>query len=185
MKMKSKIAPMSEDDIHCFADLMIGRIMGWGIPMSINPKTGYVDSRTKRARAENHLRQDILMNLPGYLKLTECLRTGGDVVELWPEELREVVRFRISHKVPRDCNEPTSDYSREAREESGNDPYPEWMMQHGTIATIDDHPPYPPKTQVYKCWQMGPNVIPFPTQEQRQKRRPNLPDDDNQPGGAA
>ncbi len=146
---------MTEDKALQMFDLINERIFGWTIVLSISPDKGGRDGRTRRCRDADELFRDLILNQPDFDDLLACLIADGDPVLLWPESLREVVRFEIDHKVPRDLNEPTSAAGAASRVECGQDPLPDWLMQHGKAASIDEHPPFPARTPAYKAMMGG------------------------------
>jgi len=140
---------MNKPDAYLFYDHLLNRIMGWDIVMAMSPETGRIDFRTRRSKEAMELMRDIILNNPKVDTVLACLEVDGDVTELWPEELREVVRFRIGHKVPREHNEPTNQHAVADRKEHGGAEYPDWLLAHGEPATVADHPPFPKRSALY------------------------------------
>ena len=143
---------MTEDDALIWIDFMTNRIFGWDIVMAIDPKTGKCDGRTRRCRAAGELMRDIQFNMPRFPDLLAAVMADRDVVAMWPEHMRAVVRFRIEHKVPRDWNEPTSDVYRAGRKETHGEDWPDWLIEHGKPAAIEDHPEFPARSDIYNAW---------------------------------
>ncbi|KHJ55130.1 hypothetical protein LA66_00110 [Aureimonas altamirensis] len=141
---------ISEDDALGFAQLINNRICGWTIVLGM--KDGRTDFRRKRARQAHHLMHDLLMNMPCLPAIVDAIQAGDDPVNLWPECLRETVRFQIEHKVPREENEPTSARNRRLRAEGFGCPIPSRFDDHGLQATIADHPPFPNPSPILQTW---------------------------------
>ncbi|MFI3904315.1 hypothetical protein [Ochrobactrum sp. S1502_03] len=159
---------MTEDDAIDFMVFMHDRIRGWGIPLSVNPRTGFADFRTKAAKQNNTFLTDMALQHAGFENLVKCIQNGGHYADLYPEPMRDIIRFRADHIVPREWNEPSSPVSIQQRAEyQGLPPLPDWILRYGKPASIADHPPYPEPTDIFKAWDSEPpvpqsNVIPFP-----------------------
>lgn len=143
---------MTEDHALIWIDFLHCRLFGWDIAMAIDPKTGRNDHRTRRNREAGELMRDISFNMPSFEVLLAAVMADRDIVAMWPEAMRETVRFRIDHKVPRDHNEPTSDLHRAGKREHQSEDWPDWIVGHGEPATVDNHPPFPPRSELYIAW---------------------------------
>lgn len=141
---------MTEADALILMHFQDARIFGWDIVLAINPRTGRYDGRTRRSKEASELMRDLVFNRPSFDVLLQALKDEEDVVELWPEAMRETVRFRIEHKVPRDHNEPTSDVFRASMRDHQGEDWPEWLHDHGKGAAVEDHPPFPPRSERYR-----------------------------------
>lgn len=162
---------MTEDEAIDFVMFMDERIRGWGTPLSVNPRTGYADFRTRAAKQNHVFTVDLALQGVSFADLLACVQRGGHYADLYPEPMRDVIRFRTDHIVPRDINEPSSALSIKHRAEyQGLPPLPEWILAYGKPATIADHPPYPEPSDAYKAWKIWAdeeraapsNVIQFP-----------------------
>lgn len=159
---------MTEDEAIDFMMFMSERIRGWGTPLSVNPRTGFADFRTKAAKQNHVFLTDMALQQAGFENLLKCIQSGGHYADLYPEPMREIIRFRADHIVPREWNEPSSPVSIKHRAQyQGLPPLPDWILSYGKTASIDDHPPYPEPTDIFKAWDSEPpapqsNVIPFP-----------------------
>lgn len=159
---------MTEDDALLFYEMLDQRLSGWSIPLSMNPRTGATDHRTRQAKAEHVFMLDVSLNRGSLDETVAALMVGRCMSTVWPEPMREVIAFRLNHKVPRPINEPTSSISVALRAEIGNPRFPDWMLAHGIPAAAGDHPPYPEPSELYLAWRKKPmrkpppNVIPFP-----------------------
>lgn len=143
---------MTEDDAMIWIDFMKNRIFGWDIVMAIDPKTGKSDGRTRRCREAGKLMRDIQLNMPRFPDLLAAVMASRDVAAMWPEDMQATIRFRIEHKVPRDWNEPSSDLYRAERMETHGEDWPGWLVGHGKPATIEDHPEFPARSEIYRAW---------------------------------
>lgn len=131
------------------------RLFGWDIVMAMDPKTGRTDGRTRRCKEAGELMRDLIFNRPDFDTLLAAVREEQDIALLWPTAMQEVVRFRLAHKVPRDINEPTSNETVAKRLGIGHRDWPKWLLHHCAIASVDDHPPFPPRSDVYRSWEAG------------------------------
>ncbi|HEV7436600.1 MAG TPA: hypothetical protein VGO22_17300 [Pseudorhizobium sp.] len=84
----------SEDDLWAYREFLSSRLAGWMVVLGTN--------RAVR------LHTDLVQARPSFDRMKEALEAGSDVEDLWPEHLREIVRFQSRHIVPREINEPSS-----------------------------------------------------------------------------
>lgn len=143
---------MTDDDALVWIEFLDARMFGWDVVMGIDPETGRTDFRTRRAKSATELQRDLWFNRPSLELLLQSVMAERDAADLWPETMRETVRFRMEHKVPRAPNEPTSDHYREMKREAGGEDWPDFVLSHGKPATVDDHPPFPPRSDLYNAW---------------------------------
>lgn len=155
---------MTYDDAIALCDLLSSRLHGWTIVISGKNKSGHIDLRYKQTVKASELERDIWLNFPGFESLLDAVLNDKDVSLLWPEELQEVVRFRLWHIVPRDINEAFSKYGNHLREViQGNDPWPDSLKKYSLKASPSDHPPFPQMTLSYRVWKSGAtNVLTLP-----------------------
>lgn len=143
---------MNEDDAWSFIALANARFLGWSVVLGI--VDGRTDFRTKQSRNAHDLMHDIMLSQPPTEAILNALVAGEDIADLWPECLRQTIRFQIGHKVPRAVNEPTSDYWRaRSEQEKIGVPLTPAINDHGAIACVEDHPPIPPHSDVFRRWQ--------------------------------
>jgi hypothetical protein len=87
------------------------------------------------------------MSMPDHDEFISTVMADQDPILLWPERLRDSVRFRLYHTVPRAINEPLSpECCEDRRDYQGMPPWPEFLKQFANPATWRDHPPFPPRT---------------------------------------
>ena len=142
---------MTEDDSLALYEFLTSRIFGRDIVLASNNSRGMMDFRTKASRDAHDLMKDIMLNMPAFPELLSTIQNDGDPVALWPSEFQDIVRFRLWHTVPRDINEPLSEHGYEKRQDiQGLDAWPEFLKQYAKPATVADHPPFPPKSEVFR-----------------------------------
>lgn len=147
---------MTHDDAIAFSDLFISRMSGWTIAISGKNRGGFIDLRFKKTVMAQELDRDIWLNFPGFEEFIAAAIADKDVALLWPAELQDVVRFRIWHSIPRERNEPFSEYGNHLREViQGNDPWPDSLKKYSLKASPADHPPFPEMTLSYRVWKSG------------------------------
>lgn len=132
--------PLTEAEALAFYDLMMARFFGWSLVLGM--VDGKTDFRRRQTKDAHGLFRDIFRARGPFLAELKALQNSEAIVELWPEEYREVVRFQIDHKVPRVENEPTSAHYAATMREGGRTDYelPDFLKDHGASAAVDDHP---------------------------------------------
>lgn len=144
---------MTEDDAMTLIDFFTHRLHGWSVALSIDPKTGRADFRTRRTREVHEFERDAWLNSPGWRELMAAAVRGEDIIEQWPEEFRAALRFRLDHIIPRAINEPLSEEGRHHRQEvQGMPDWPEFLNSYAKPATVADHPPLPERSPLYRAW---------------------------------
>lgn len=142
---------MNRSEAYLFYEMVDQRLFGWTTPLSFNPRTGHSDARTKNGRAAHDFFADMVLCRANDIGAAlDLIIAGKCLSEQWPKSMREVIHFRINHRVPRDENEPTSAVSIADRLERGLAPFPEWILAHGSPATVEDHPEYPSHSALFK-----------------------------------
>ncbi|MDG3577147.1 hypothetical protein P7F60_12165 [Rhizobium sp. YJ-22] len=142
----------SEDDAWAFYEFFQARVHGWDSFLSVSPKTGFIDYRTKKARAAGALFRDLHLNAPDRAEIFDTLFRGRDPILLWPREFHDVLRFRLWHLVPEEKHEPLSPMGMETRTKYQEmPPWPDFLLPYAEMASADDHPPFPPKSELYLC----------------------------------
>ncbi|WP_185982839.1 hypothetical protein [Aureimonas mangrovi] len=131
---------MSTAEAGAFHELILARLFGWSI--ALGPQDSKRGRRKQALPSADALFRELFIAKPSWAVSLTAMTAGEDVVELWPERLREVVRFQIDHKVPRVENEPTSAHYAETMREGGRIDYalPAFLADHGSTASVEDHP---------------------------------------------
>lgn len=136
----------NKDEACDVFNLIHWRLFGWGIAMMPkNPRNGCVDFRRKGVKNVQLLSRAIIFSGPPFEDLMKVIEDGRRVSDLWPSYIRDIIRFRIDHKVPMASHEVTSE-EHKAFVRGSTDPLwalPSFLSSHGIEATIDDHPPIP------------------------------------------
>ncbi|CDN91782.1 hypothetical protein [Agrobacterium tumefaciens] len=141
---------MTEEEAMAFHDFIHARLFGWNVAISSNNPRGMCDGRFASTKIGDRLLREVFLNETHWRESVAALMAGTEPACLWPEPMREFIRFCIEHRCPREINEPLSEEGCAKRTEmQGMPPWPEFLRKYDKPATLADMPALPPPSEEY------------------------------------
>ncbi|AVH40631.1 hypothetical protein At1D1609_05790 [Agrobacterium tumefaciens] len=143
---------MTEEEAMAFHDFIHARLFGWNVAISSNNPRGMCDGRFTSTKIGDRLLREVFLNETHWRDSVAALMAGTDPACLWPEPMRDFIRFCVEHRCPREINEPLSEEGQEKRTRmQGMPPWPEFIHQYDKPATLADMPELPPESDEFKA----------------------------------
>jgi hypothetical protein len=130
----TQLPKMTEAEAYLYLDFCAFRCMGW----EVVERTKHHHA-SKAARAAGELWREIIATDPEIDVFIAAAMAGDPVHLLWPEHLQVEVERQFNTKVPRACNEPTSEEFIRSMHEGGRTDWvlPDFLKNHGREPLIE------------------------------------------------
>lgn len=131
---------LTQEEAMAFHDFIHARLFGWNVAISSNNPRGMCDGRFTSTKIGDRLLREVFLNETDWRDSVTALMAGTEPARLWPEPLREFIRFCIEHRCPREINEPLSEEGHKRRTEmQGMPPWPDFLRKYDKPGDLGRH----------------------------------------------